>query len=254
MPYGVLFFYRRIKNKRPENEKPLCFNFTVFEDHKTNNYGQGNEDVLLRLFMQKPNQYKGFYIDIGAFHPIIYSNTKYFYDIGWNGINIDANENSINEFNKYRARDINVCCGVSDEYGELDFYCFGDQSTINTLDKRQAKAFEVEFKTKIKEIKKVPVQPINNILEKYCTIGQHIDLITIDVEGFEMRILRSLDFIKYAPDYFLIEDLDNRNKNYEKFKDGCLYKFMKNKGYNAIGKTDLTYLFQKENIEKGNNT
>ena len=168
--------------------------------------------------------------------------------MGWNGINIDANPDAIAEFNKYRDRDINISCGVSDEYGELDYYYFGEQASINTFCKEQAETFEKKFNTKISEIKKMPVQPINNILEKYCSKDQSIDFITLDVEGFEMKILKSLDFTKYAPDYFLVEDLETKGKNIEIFKKTILYNFLKGKGYNVVGKTHLTYLFQKENI------
>jgi hypothetical protein len=251
VPYGLLCLYKKLKlakkiKETPQNEEYLNFNFTLFDGNKSNSYGQGGEDLLLRLFMNKPITYKGFYVDIGAFHPVIFSNTKYFYDQGWNGINIDANSSSIIEFDKSRCRDINVLCGVSDEYGELDYYYFGEHDTINTLDKEQAYAFEKEFKRKIQTIKKMPVQPINAILDKHCPAGQHIDFITIDVEGFEIKILKSLDFMKYGPDYFLIEALDNRDGNIEGFKQTTLYRLLKDKGYEVIGKTPLTYLFIKK--------
>jgi FkbM family methyltransferase len=250
LPYGVIVIYRRLRNRNElANVRLLDFNFKIFDDFETNNHGEEGEDILLRLFLKKQTGVKGFYVDIGAFHPTNMSNTKYFYDIGWNGINIDANPASLVEFNKSRDRDINISCGVSDEYGELDYYYFGENDTINTFNKEQANEFEKLYNKKVAEIKKIPVEPINKILEKHCASDQHIDFITIDVEGFEMRILQSFDFQKYAPDYFLVEDLEHQNKSLQEFKTGVLYKFLKSKGYNVVGKTKrLTYLFQKENI------
>jgi FkbM family methyltransferase len=253
MPYGITVIFHRLKNgNKSVNERLINFRFTIFDEHKTNNYGYEGEDVLLRLFIQKPLSYKGFYIDIGAFHPVNLSNTKYFYDMGWNGINIDANPDSIAEFNNHRSRDINISCGVSDEYGELNYYCFGTVNTFdsvsgsNTFDKKRAEELGKKYNIKIREIKKIQMMPLNDILKKHLVEKQHIDFITIDIECFEMRVLQSFDFTKYAPDYFLIEYIHYQNKNFNKFKLSVLYNFMRSKGYNAVGKTRLTYIFKKE--------
>jgi FkbM family methyltransferase len=242
MPHRFLRLYWKFM-KWKDGNKVRTLTITIFDNCPVNYYGQCGEDVLLRLFLATDMNYKGFYVDIGAYHPIYLSNTKYFYENGWNGINIDANPISIKDFNEMRKRDINIESGVSDEYGELEYYYFGETSTINTFDKKQAKSFEGEFGTKVKEIKKVKVQPINDILEKYLPQGQHIDFLTIDVESFEIRILKSFDFEKYAPDFILVEDLNY--KNYVSFQKSHLRIFLKEKGYVAVGKTDLTILFKR---------
>jgi FkbM family methyltransferase len=197
------------------------------------------------LFLKTPSGYKGFYVDIGAYHPIKFSNTYYFYQKGWRGINIDANPHSIKEFNKERSNDINIESGVSENDGELEYYYFGENDTINTFDKILAKQFEIQYDRKIKEIQKIKVEPINSILEKYLPKGQHIDLMTIDVEGFELRIVESLDFEKYSPDYFLLEDLDFANKPFCEMGKSRLYQFLNLKGYMCVGATHLTMLFMK---------
>ena len=239
IPYGILWFLQR-KNKGHTLE--LC----LVDKNLTNVYGQCGEDLLLRLFCETSNNYRGFYVDIGAFHPVTFSNTNYFYKNGWNGINIDANPYSIEEFNKERQRDINIESGVSDQYGELEYYYFGKNSTINTFDKNHALNMEKIHDTKIKEIKRIKVQPINAILERYVPKGQYIDFMTIDVEGYDLKILRSLDFSKYSPGYFLLEDLEATNKGFEVIEKTPLSRFLKEKGYKAVGATHLTILFKKE--------
>ena len=47
----------------------------------------GEDRILRYLFKKRKN---GFYIDVGAFHPMISSNTFIFYENNWKGINIDA--------------------------------------------------------------------------------------------------------------------------------------------------------------------
>jgi FkbM family methyltransferase len=245
IPYGFIWL---LKNKQQAQEiKTHKLELAMFEDWPVNYYGQYGEDVLLRLFFDFEEGYKGFYVDIGAYHPVEFSNTKYFYDHGWCGINIDANPVSIKEFNKIRERDINIESGVSDEQSELEYYYFGETSMLNSFSKEQAKAFEKKFNTTIKEIKKIKVRSINDILEENFPPatgeGVHIDFITLDVEGFEMNVLKSFDFSKYAPDFFLVEDLGY--KTFKKFKTSPLYILLKDNGYVAVGKTSITVLFKK---------
>lgn len=71
---------------------------------------QGEDLILKEIFHQVKN---GFYVDVGAHHPFKFSNTYFFYKRGWRGINIDALPHSMNLFNQFRPRDINVECGVT---------------------------------------------------------------------------------------------------------------------------------------------
>ena len=67
---------------------------------------QFGEDMIVRhLLADVPI---GFYVDIGAHHPVYYSNTYHFYCRGWRGINVDARTGSMELFNLLRPRDINV--------------------------------------------------------------------------------------------------------------------------------------------------
>lgn len=208
-------------------------------------YGQDGEDVFVRLFTD--THYKGFYVDIGAYHPALLSNTKWFYERGWRGVNIDANPMSIKLFNKKRKRDINILSGVSDTEDEMNFYYWGNYSSMNTFNEELYQRWS-NAGMKVKEIKKVKVQRIDKILEEHLPKGQHIDFVTLDVEGFEMKILHTFDFEKHAPDFFLVEDIDyaTENKDFMDFAATSLYKFMKEKGYIVVAKTRLTILFKRK--------
>ena len=84
----------------------------MFLDQSSNySYAQEGEDrILMRYF---DGRKKGFYLDVGAHHPKLYSNTYLFYNQGWNGINIDAMPGSMEIFNKQRSRDINIEAAIS---------------------------------------------------------------------------------------------------------------------------------------------
>jgi len=236
------------KNSLKEKIKKMIPDFFMrkyYESRaKKNYYGQDGEDVLLQNFINP--YYIGFYVDIGAYHPALLSNTKWFYERGWHGINIDANPVSIKNFQKKRKRDINILSGVSDIEGEMNYYYWGDYSSMNTFNEELYKSWN-DAGMKLKEIKKVKVQTINKILEENLPNGQKIDFVSLDVEGFEMKILNTFNFEKHAPDYFLVEDIDyaSENMDFMDFINNPLYKFMKNKGYVVVAKTRLTILFKR---------
>lgn len=206
-------------------------------------YGQTGEDALLLNYLC--HKEKGFYIDIGAYHPARASNTYLLYKKGWRGINIDANPYSIKLFNKMRKRDININAGISDKNTVLNYFLFSKSDSSNTFDKELYKTWSYENGKEAKIIQ-VKMHKINDILDEYLPKGQHIDFITIDVEGYEMKILKSFDYDKYAPDYFLIEDLTyyDKNKDFMDFRESALYSFLHEKGYIVVAKTWYSILFK----------
>src|SRR5436190_13722054 len=81
-------------------------------------FSQNFEDVYIyRAFRDVTN---GFYIDAGAFDPVVDSVTKMLYDLGWSGINLEPGP-SFTSFS-CRTRDINLSFALSSTNGEIDFY------------------------------------------------------------------------------------------------------------------------------------
>ena len=93
-------------------------------------YSQNGEDLILNRFLE--NKEKGFFIDVGAHHPIRFSNTYLFYKKGWSGINIDAMPGSMTKFNKIRPKDINIEKGVGIKNDKLIFYQFNERPSQKT--------------------------------------------------------------------------------------------------------------------------
>ena len=82
-------------------------------------YSQNRENLILDGILR--NVSEGYYVDVGANHPVMNSVTKIFYDKGWSGINIEPNELLYHELCVQRPRDINVNSGVSSQPGQLKF-------------------------------------------------------------------------------------------------------------------------------------
>jgi len=76
---------------------------------------------------------------------------------------------------------------------------------------------------------KVPAITLTELLDKHHI--SNIDLLSLDVEGFELSVLQGIDFTKYKPKFMLIEV---RNKDRQSI-DNFLSPF-----YNVV--TELSYL------------
>lgn len=177
--------------------------------------------------------FRGTYVDVGAFHPFYCSNTRWAYEQGWKGINIDASDKSIALFNIFRPNDININCGVSDENGELTYYVY-KRGGMNTF------CYEGE---EYREKKVVPVKTLNCILEEHHI--DKIDFLDIDIEGFDEKVVMSFDWKKYSPKCVLIEIL--RSGGIENIiNNSNIHKKMKGEGYNLVGFYTLTAFYVKE--------
>jgi FkbM family methyltransferase len=176
------------------------------------------------IFKTKKN---GFYLDIGAQHPISNNNTYLLFNKGWRGINIDLDKKNIDLFNIVRPNDINLNYAISDSEKEADLYYYHESSPINTLSK-DVSNFQ---NAKVSKVKRVRTKILNNILDD-INLQNHIDYMSIDVEGCEEQVLKGFNIKKYKPSVISIEYLDlNMNKlefknnNINNLVSSNLYKF-----------------------------
>ena len=201
-------------------------------------YSQNGEDLILNRFLD--NKKEGFFVDVGAHHPIRFSNTFLFYKKGWSGINIDAMPGSMAAFNKIRPKDINVEKGIALKNDKLTFYQF-NESALNTFSKEEAFSKNKDG-YKIIQRNLIEVDTLENILDKYMPINTKIDFLNIDAEGKDEEVLISNNWVKYKPSYILVEIL----REVYLGKNNCsIKKFLKTKGYIPINKIYDTYIFKK---------
>jgi hypothetical protein len=193
--------------------------------------------VLARFFGDKKD---GFFLDVGAHHQIRFSNTYKFYLYGWRGINIDATPGSMMEFNSIRPDDINLEIPISESNKDLTFYMF-NESALNTFSESEARLKDGLRTFRIIETKELKSQRLENVLDKYLPCNTAIDFLSVDVEGFDLSVLRSNNWEKYRPEFVLAEDL---NSDLENSLTSDLSTYMKHNGYKMAARTFNTLFFR----------
>jgi len=190
------------------------------------------EDIFVSNYTK--NIKNGFYIDIGAHHPLNQNNTFLLHKKNWSGINVDINEFSIDLFNYLRPNDLNIQTIISDSNDYVDLYYQKDFSFLNTIDLSTAKRhFNNNFKTR-----KVKSLTFNELLSNSIYKNKKINFLNIDVEGAEMKILKCIDFAKYDPDLICIEilklHLKKADQREKKLASNDIYNFLIKKKYKKI--------------------
>ena len=203
-------------------------------------FSQDGEDIVLQQIFT--GRRDGFYVDIGAFHPTLYSNTYWFYLSGWRGINIDARPGAMKAFRKWRSRDINLETAIGAQAGALTYYRL-NQPAMNSFDAaltQQRLADDTSLRL-LEEIS-MPVRSLSSVLDQHLPPGQTIDFMSIDVEGLDMQVLHSNDFDRYRPDYILVE---MHGEFLDEVGTSEIGSFLQSKNYEPIAKMIRTAIFKR---------
>lgn len=206
---------------------------------KFTHHGQCAEDTAIARFF--PKRHKGFFVDVGCFHPVKYNNTYRFYRQGWRGINIDIDSIKIEGFRMLRPGDVSLARAVSDRQGEITYWTNGFYSPTVTLDKDFA---ESERRNK-KDYRprKVPADRLTNIIDGTKYKDQPIDLLTIDVEGHDYHVLQSLDFDRYRPQLIAVE---TQLETLDAVLQDNTFRFLQEKGYALVNWVGMTLMFRRK--------
>jgi FkbM family methyltransferase len=193
------------------------------------NHGEGDVDLLVeqRFFR---NQNSGVFVEVGAAGPEFLSLSAMYRKMGWTVFSIEPNP-VFCELHRERGFDIlEYACGDHDEDG-VDF------SVVNSHGARWEEG-EVSYESlsslEVKEsykalssagdIRKIKVnlRRLDTILKTHAKNIGHIDLLSVDVEGWELEVLNGLDFHMYRPRVLVIENI---------FRDKKYRAYMRTKGY-----------------------
>lgn len=195
-------------------------------------YAQNCEDVVLNRAFE--GRTRGFYVDVGANHPVHDSVTKHFYDLGWRGINIEPIRALHEELERQRPEDVNLCVGVGEQPGELEFAeveVHHGRSTfnevLNVVNRKLGHSATV---------RRVAIRTLADVCLEH--VRSEIDFLKVDVEGFEGQVFRGHDWVRFRPKVILAED---------NFSDGW-HDFVLGRGYVQTLHDGLNRFYVREDL------
>ena len=202
---------------------------------KRSSYSMDGEDLIISDYFK--NKSKGFYIDVGCYHPIHRNNTFLLYKKGWKGMNIDIHNFSIELFKFLRPDDLNYNFAVSDKNEKIKMYFQKELSQISTIDNTQAKkAFQGNIKEKI-----IQSYTLNEVMRFSKLEDIKIDILDVDVEGADYKVLKGLSFEKFRPEIICVEIHDKEIKASETFK------LLDANNYDLIWSGVFSHIFRHKN-------
>ena len=212
----------------------------LIKGFKHPHYSQWGEDVVVENILRKVK--KGFYVDVGAYHPMHYSNTFRLYKRGWRGINIEPNPSAKLLFSLHRPHDVHVTGGVAVETKTCPYYVFNHQS-CTTFSEEQKEHMMQKSYIQLVDTKQIRCEPLRDTIARHAS-EKHINFLNIDVEGQNFEVLQTLNWDTHAPNVICIEDddfvIDSDTQHGSK-----IFSFLHERGYRLVAHVGLSYIYER---------
>ena len=207
-------------------------------------YSQDKQDSYLETNVFKGYK-NGFYVDVGAHDGVSFNNTLYFEkNNNWTGINIEPIKSVFDKLVINRSDNINLNYAICNNDGETEFYCNTNYTEMisgikDTFHSKHLERLERENKKmgSTTEVIKVNTRKLETIFDENKV--SHIQYLSIDVEGAEFEVIKSINFDKVFIDVIGFENNYNdasipiieylQDKNFVVFHESTLDIFMINK-------------------------
>jgi FkbM family methyltransferase len=210
-------------------------------------YAQCGEDLVVDSILQflivepvlKTQNKPLNYLDVGANEPVKLSNTYHFYAKGYRGVLVEPNAALCEQLRAVRPEDTTLVAGIGiTDATEADFYMMNEHGW-STFSREEADERQrvTNGKAYIQEVIKVPMRNINDVMDEHC--GGAPAFLSIDTEGLDLAILRTVDFTKFRPKVICAETLIFETLD----SDPEITTFLADKGYEVRGRTWVNAIY-----------
>jgi FkbM family methyltransferase len=223
-----------LPNPRPDQTSPSG---ALASGHES--FSQSGEDLIVQTIFNFLGISKITYLDVGASDPIALSNTYYFYLKGNRGVLVEPNISLCEKLRQVRPGDTTLEAGIGvADADEADYYIM-TYPAVNTFSKAEAEhqAEVTKGRISVQKVIKMPLRNINKVMESYFQAAP--SFLSVDTEGLDLAILKSIDYSRYRPKVICAETLvSSTSKKIPEIAD-----FMASQGYVARGETFVNTIF-----------
>lgn len=196
--------------------------------------------------------HNGTFVDVGAHDGITINNTLFLETTrNWSGILIEPLPSIFQQLERNRPQAIRKNCAISDIETTVDFlevqgYAEMTSGIVSNYDPRHKRRIESEIsqmggKT---NIIRVQTRKLSNLLAEHSI--NHVHYLSIDVEGSEFSVIKSIDFEKVFVDVIGFES---------NYSDTCvpIVEYLQSRGYIRIPHTCVDiFMIHKDSSFAGN--
>ena len=195
-----------------------------------NFYGEKKVDECIRNAFFPDYLYHGVFVEVGAAGPEFLSMSMHFRENGWRIIGIEPNPEFCKLHHEKGYEILQYACGDHNE-DDVDFFVVNSQGAEYHGGKVSYESFSsLGLKNSYAELKKdinqqkisVQLRRLDTILEEHAADVKQVDILSVDVEGWELEVLDGLDTAKYRPRIMIIENL---------FSSNTYISYMRGRGY-----------------------
>jgi len=162
-------------------------------------WSQSGEDIILGELLPEPH---GMYVDVGAAHPRLGSNTYSFYRRGWSGVLVEPNPRSAAELRKVRPRDRVIQAAAGATSGSVDITLF-ESDYLSSIDVATATE-RVETGETIEQVINVPLVTLAEL--DLTAQPNQPSLLSVDCEGADLAVLQGNDWERFCPRVACVEE------------------------------------------------
>lgn len=200
------------------------------------------EDVLALAILRRAGVApdRGFYVDVGAYHPLLGSNTALLSQLGWHGVLIEPNPAMAERARLARPRDTVLGLAAGTPARRARLLMFDEWASSNTLDQSFGQRIANDLDVSVAAEIDVEVRELGEILAQHVGDERTIDLLSVDVEGLDLEVLRSNDWARFRPTLVAVEDLSLDLTHPERSE---IFQYLSSHDYTLVGHALLTSLY-----------
>lgn len=211
--------------------------------YATESYGQCAEDLIVCALLVALAAREGLdlgherYLEIGANHPVSCSTTYLLHRrLNMCGVLVEANPRLLDELRRFRPQDLVLHLAITPQGGGDATIHIAEEDELTSLDRRFVEDWP-GWKVALRESLSVPALSLPELLEREFA-GRAPLFLSIDIEGMDLDVLRTLDWTRWRPAIVQTEP----SEHYHPGNADALTALLEGAGYIVVARTPVNLI------------